>query len=91
MREKLDNPNFDYVLLCNKICGAAHWNMQMNIVVDTEEDYLKWLKDQKPFFAGAAPAPADTTAPAGATPPTGQPDTTVAGISVPPAQMAVKK
>jgi hypothetical protein len=22
----------------------------MNIVVDTKEDYLKWLKDQKAFF-----------------------------------------
>ncbi len=50
MREKTGNKEFEYVLLCNKICGAAHWNMQMNIVVDTKEDYLKWLKDQKPFF-----------------------------------------
>lgn len=56
MKEKTGNPNFEYVLLCNKICGAAHWNMQMNIVVDTEEDYLKWLKDQPAFFAGKAAA-----------------------------------
>ena len=29
---------FDYLLLCNKICGASHYNMQMKIVVEEEED-----------------------------------------------------
>ncbi|MEI2422167.1 hypothetical protein V6O07_17945, partial [Arthrospira platensis SPKY2] len=37
---------FDFVLLCNKICGAAHYNMQMKIVVGTEEEYNQWLKEQ---------------------------------------------
>ncbi|MCZ8197754.1 MAG: cytochrome c oxidase subunit II [Flavobacterium sp.] len=40
----LDPYTFDYLLLCNKICGASHYNMQMKIVVDTPEDYKKWLK-----------------------------------------------
>ncbi len=40
---------FDYVLLCNKICGSAHYNMQMNIVVETEEEYEKWMSEQKTF------------------------------------------
>jgi len=39
----LDPYTFDYLLLCNKICGASHYNMQMKIVVDTPEDYKKWL------------------------------------------------
>jgi cytochrome c oxidase subunit 2 len=34
---------FDYLLLCNKICGVSHFNMQMAVIVDTEEDYKKWL------------------------------------------------
>jgi cytochrome c oxidase subunit 2 len=38
---------YDYVLLCNKICGSAHYNMQMNIVVESEEEYAKWLTEQK--------------------------------------------
>ncbi|GIZ10399.1 cytochrome c oxidase subunit II [Flavobacterium sp. UMI-01] len=42
----LDPYTFDYVLICNKICGASHYNMQMKIVVDTPEDYKKWLKEQ---------------------------------------------
>lgn len=42
----LDPYTFDYLLLCNKICGASHYNMQMKIVVDTPEDYDKWLKEK---------------------------------------------
>ena len=42
----LDPYEFDFLLLCNKICGASHYNMQMKIVVDTPEDYAKWLKSK---------------------------------------------
>ena len=38
---------FDYILLCNKICGASHYNMQMTIIVDTEKDYNAWIAKQK--------------------------------------------
>jgi cytochrome c oxidase subunit 2 len=41
----LDPYTFDYLLLCNKICGASHYNMQMKIVVDTPEEYAAWLKE----------------------------------------------
>ena len=40
---------FDYYLLCNKICGAAHYNMQMKVVVESEEDFQAWLNEQKTF------------------------------------------
>lgn len=40
---------FDYVLLCNKICGKSHYNMQLKIIVESEEDFKKWLKEQKTF------------------------------------------
>lgn len=61
----LDPYTFDYLLLCNKICGPSHYNMQMKIVVESEADYKKWLKE-KPTLASAikdankaaAPAPA---------------------------------
>lgn len=49
MREKTGNKDFEYILLCNKICGAAHYNMQMNIIVESQEDYDKWLAEQKEF------------------------------------------
>jgi len=46
MRDKLNNQKFDYILLCNKICGVSHYNMQMTIIVDTEIDYKVWLHAQ---------------------------------------------
>jgi len=39
--------DFNYVLLCNKICGAAHYNMQMDIIVETQDEFDAWLKEQK--------------------------------------------
>ncbi|MBV1888342.1 MAG: cytochrome c oxidase subunit II [Urechidicola sp.] len=38
-----DSYEFDYLLLCNKICGASHYNMQMKIVVETEEEFNDWM------------------------------------------------
>lgn len=40
---------FDYILLCNKICGKSHYNMQMKIIVETEEEFNKWLAEQQSF------------------------------------------
>ncbi len=51
MREQENNPEFDYILLCNKICGAAHYNMQMKVIVETEEEYNEWLSEQTSLTA----------------------------------------
>lgn len=57
----LDPYTFDYLLLCNKICGASHYNMQMKVIVDTPEDYKKWLSGQTTLVqevkTANAPAP----------------------------------
>jgi cytochrome c oxidase subunit 2 len=46
-REKGEEPyEFNYLLLCNKICGASHYNMQMKITVVEEEEYEKWIAEQ---------------------------------------------
>ena len=42
--EGKDQVEFDYVLLCNKICGGSHYNMQMPVIVETEEAYNNWYK-----------------------------------------------
>jgi cytochrome c oxidase subunit 2 len=41
-----EGEDFDYVLLCNKICGAAHYNMQMKFIVETREEYDSWVAQQ---------------------------------------------
>ena len=45
--KEAEGEDFEYVLLCNKICGSAHFNMQMKFVVESEEDYNKWIASQK--------------------------------------------
>jgi len=46
--EKGEDPyEFDYLLLCNKICGASHYNMQMKIIVEEEAEFNTWLSSQK--------------------------------------------
>ena len=47
--EELDPYEFDYLLLCNKICGASHYNMQMKIIVETQEEFDEWLAQQPTF------------------------------------------
>jgi cytochrome c oxidase subunit 2 len=68
MRQITSNEKFDYVLLCNKICGAAHYNMKMKVIVESPEDFKKWYRDQEYVFkreAASTPEPSsiqDTTA-----------------------------
>ena len=47
--EALEPYEFDYLLLCNKICGASHYNMQMKIIVESPEVYEKWMEEQQTF------------------------------------------
>lgn len=47
--ENKEPVEFDYFLLCNKICGVSHYNMQMNVIVETPADYKVWLAKQKSF------------------------------------------
>jgi cytochrome c oxidase subunit 2 len=61
MRKITGNDSFDYILLCNKVCGAAHFNMQMKVVVESEADYNAWVTKQKMFKAPEVKESADTT------------------------------
>src|SRR5690606_3576157 len=50
MREKMNDPKYDFIMLCNKICGSGHYNMQKKVVVVTEEEYKEWLSTQNKYF-----------------------------------------
>ena len=47
--EPLESYEFDYLLLCNKICGKSHYNMQMKIIVETQEEFENWYNQQTVF------------------------------------------
>ena len=56
MRMITNDPAFDYVLLCNKICGASHYNMQLKIVIDEPGKFNDWYKENKTKTAIAGKA-----------------------------------
>ncbi|TAF45475.1 MAG: cytochrome c oxidase subunit II [Sphingobacteriales bacterium] len=49
MRDKVNDPNFNYFLLCAKICGGSHFNMKFAVRVVSQKEYDKWLLVQKPL------------------------------------------
>ncbi|MGN6182016.1 MAG: cytochrome c oxidase subunit II [Mucilaginibacter sp.] len=53
MRQKLDQPDFEYMLYCNKICGGSHYNMKKIVRVVTEAEYQQWIAQQKPYLTDA--------------------------------------
>jgi cytochrome c oxidase subunit 2 len=50
-RDELGNQEFDYHIICNKICGSSHYNMKIPIVVGTQDQYNQWIKAQKATYA----------------------------------------
>lgn len=50
MRERMNDPKYDFVMLCAKICGSGHWNMQKKVIVVTEPEYKEWLAKQNKYF-----------------------------------------
>ncbi|MCX2681035.1 cytochrome c oxidase subunit II [Galbibacter sp. EGI 63066] len=54
--DNADPWEFDYILLCNKVCGSSHYNMQMKIVVESEEDFNAWMEEQQTFKESMAAA-----------------------------------
>jgi len=53
MRNRLDQPDFEYMLYCNKICGGIHYNMKKIVRVVTESEYQEWISRQKPYLTDA--------------------------------------
>jgi len=72
MKKKLGNPDFEYEISCDQMCGRGHYTMRGIIKVVTREEYILWLAKQKPNFVQvfpdkdpanqANPVKADTTA-----------------------------
>ncbi len=50
MRDKRNNPTYNYILLCAKICGQGHFNMQKQVTVVSEKEYAEWIAKQPLFY-----------------------------------------
>ena len=45
--KETEGEDFEYILLCNKICGQAHYNMQMKVIVETQEEFDIWFASKQ--------------------------------------------
>ena len=43
MREEIGDEKFNYILMCNKICGSAHSNMKLDVVVLDTKEYFDYV------------------------------------------------
>ena len=73
MKVKTNDPTFKYILLCAKICGTNHYNMQRAVRVVSEQEYKEWVVKQETYLTNdlrktfklpllAEPIATDTTA-----------------------------
>ena len=71
MKEKTGNPDFVYEISCDQMCGQGHWSMRGTIIVETQEEFDRWIFSQTPQYFVAFPnenpgaKPADTIKVAG--------------------------
>jgi cytochrome c oxidase subunit 2 len=50
MKAKTNDPNFKYLLLCAKICGTNHFNMQKPVRVVSQKEYDEWVVKQGTYL-----------------------------------------
>ncbi len=50
MKKKTGNPDFTFEISCDQLCGANHFAMRGVIIVETMEEYKKWLAEQTPEY-----------------------------------------
>ena len=50
MKKKTGNPDFTYEISCDQLCGANHFAMRGVIIVETMDEYKKWLAEQIPEY-----------------------------------------
>jgi cytochrome c oxidase subunit II len=77
MKEITGNKNFVYEISCDQMCGQGHYSMKGIVVVETQEEYNKWMADKKPQYSNvsspSATAAADNTKQATETSAAGKP------------------
>ncbi|MBS1597019.1 MAG: cytochrome c oxidase subunit II [Bacteroidetes bacterium] len=68
MRKKLNDPEFDYELSCDQMCGKGHFSMKGIVKVVTQSEFILWRAKQQSNYARvmgdkkpATPAQSDST------------------------------
>lgn len=56
MQEETGNKDFVYEIACDQMCGAGHTGMRGEIIVETQEEFDKWIQSQTPKYIAAKAA-----------------------------------
>jgi cytochrome c oxidase subunit 2 len=51
MIKETGNPDFVYEISCDQMCGAGHYSMRGEIIVETQEEYDQWFAAKKSMYA----------------------------------------
>jgi cytochrome c oxidase subunit 2 len=52
MRERLDDPEFQYEIACAQLCGNSHYSMRGFVTVHTQEEFDAWLAEEASYLGG---------------------------------------
>ncbi|MDQ6756540.1 MAG: cytochrome c oxidase subunit II [Bacteroidota bacterium] len=55
MKVRTSNANFVYEISCDQICGKGHFSMKGIIIVESQQDFDKWIAGEKPEYYKAFP------------------------------------
>ena len=55
MKERTKNPNFQYEISCDQMCGNGHYSMKGTIEVVTQAEFNAWEAKQKPKYLTVFP------------------------------------
>jgi len=55
MKKKTNNPDFEYEISCDQMCGKGHYTMKGVVKVVTPEEFILWKAKQKTNYAIAFP------------------------------------
>jgi cytochrome c oxidase subunit 2 len=55
MKKELNDPDFVYELSCDQMCGQGHYTMRGTIVVESQEEFDRWMATKKPKYFAAFP------------------------------------
>lgn len=55
MKKELNDPDFVYEISCDQLCGKGHYTMRGTIVVESQEEFDRWMATKKPKYYSAFP------------------------------------
>jgi len=64
MKKITGNKDFVYEISCDQMCGSGHYSMKGIIVVETQDEYNRWLAEKKPQYLTVQEAAAPAAVPA---------------------------